>query len=273
MVKNYPFSEAREFIESAQNILICLPRGVTLDQVAAGLSLFLSLSKTGKNVSIVSPELMTVGFSHLVGVDKVADKVAGGNLVLTIDAPIENIEKVSTSDDGQRLSLVIIPKTGVPPLTKEQIIFNHAGATLDLIITVGVERLENLGKIYEENQALFREKPIINLDKRPQNTNFGKLNILDTESPSYSEMVAAIIHDLILPIDEDISGNLLQGIREATNNFQNPRVSADTFEAAAFCLRMGGKKNLEPSVDGEKKTQAAPQDWFEPKIYKGSSIP
>ncbi|MFZ5365727.1 MAG: DHH family phosphoesterase [Patescibacteria group bacterium] len=274
MNKNYPFTEIQRLLGEAKNVLICLPKSVTLDQAAAGLSLFLSLSKTGKSVNIVSPEPMTVGFSHLVGLDKITDKILGGNLVLTINTPIENVDKISTTDDGQHLSLVIAPKAGVSPITKEQIIFNQSGGGVDLVITVGARKVEGLGKIYLENQVIFQEKPIVNIDNNPQNSNFGRLNLVDLESSSCSETVAAIIQSLGLPIDEDIGSNLIQGIGEATQNFQNPKVSADTFEAAAFCLRAGGRREVVSPPKEEKKTQAAaPSDWLEPKIYKGSTLP
>lgn len=273
-MKVYPFAEIQRFLGPAQNILICLPKSITLDQAAAGLSLFLSLGKARKNVNIVSAEPMTVGFSHLVGLDKVADKISGVNLVLTIDAPIENIDKVSTQDDGKHLSLVIAPKTGMPPITSEQVIFNQGGTGADLVITVGARRLEGLGKIYLENQGIFQEKPIINIDNNSQNSNFGRLNIIDPDASSCSEMVASLISGMGFPADEDIGSNLLLGLKEETRNFQIEKVSADTFEAAAFCLRAGGRREVVSPPKEEKKTQAAtPSDWLEPKIYKGSTLP
>lgn len=273
-MKTYSFAEIQRFLGPAQNILICLPKSVTLDQAAAGLSLFLSLGKAGKNVNIVSAEPMTVGFSHLVGLDKVADKISGANLVLTINAPIENIDKVSTQDDGKHLSLVIAPKTGMPPITSEQVIFNQAGARADLIITLGTRKLEGLGKIYLENQGIFQEKPIINIDNNSQNSNFGRLNIIDPDASSCSEIIASLISGMGFPADEDIGSNLLLGLKEETRNFQIEKVSADTFEAAAFCLRAGGRREVVSPPKEEKKTQAAtPSDWLEPKIYKGSTLP
>lgn len=271
MNKNYPFGEIQRLLGPAQNILICLPKSVTLDQAAAGLSLFLSLNKAGKSANIVCPEPVTVGLSHLVGVDKVQDKAPGSNLVLTINAPIADIDKVSTTDDGQHLSLVISAKPQASPITQNQIIFSQSGLGADLIITVGTRKLDGLGKIYLENQGVFSAKPIINIDNNSQNANFGRLNILDVNTLSCSEIAAAIIVGINFSIDEDIGSNLLLGLREATNNFQDPRVSADTFEAAAFSLGSGRKeeKVLPPK---EEKKIIPPSEWLEPKIYKGSTL-
>ena len=277
MNKTYPFSEIQRLVGPSQNILVCLSKSVTLDQAAAGLTLALTLTKSGKKVEVVCPDPMTVEFSHLVGVDKIKDKLGGGNLVLKINAPLAGIDKISTTDDGQNLSLVIIAKEGNPPLTPEQIIFENAVVNYDLIITFGLRKFEGLGKIYTDNSTLFSQKPIINIDNNSQNAGFGRLNIIDPQTLSLSEMALAVILGLGLSLDEDTGSNLLQGIKMATNNFEEGKVTADTFEAASACLRTSAQ--VSPAVPVENPLQKtedlnppAPTDWSEPKIYKGSTI-
>ena len=277
MNKTYPFSEIQRLIGPSQNILICLPKSVTLDQAAAGLALALTLTKSGKKADVICPDPMTVGYSHLVGVDKITDKLGGGNLVLKINAPLSGIDKISTTDDGQNLSLVIMTKEGIAPLTSDQIIFDNAGANYDLVIACGLRKFEGLGKIYTDNSALFSQKPIINIDNNLQNAGFGRLNIIDPKTLSLSEMVLAIIMGLGLSLDEDTGSNLLQGIKMATNNFEEGKVTADTFEAASACLRTPTQiPAATPAENPVEKTEdlnpPAPTDWPEPKIYKGSTI-
>jgi len=264
---NYPYSEIQRLIGPSNNILICLPKGVNFDQVASGLSLYLVLTKNGKSVNIVAPEPMTVGLSHLVGLDKISDKLEGRNLILKINAPIAEIETVSTTDDGQNLSVVIIPKKDTPAINKEQISFSGAQAQGDLIITIGVKKLEDLGKLVTENQDLFNQKPIINLDNSDQNANFGRLNIVDPLASTLSEMTVAVINGLTMPLDEDVANNLLQGLKAGTNNFQDQKVRAETFEAASICLKVG-----KTVVNQAPPIEEPPSDWMEPKIYKGSTI-
>lgn len=264
---NYPYSELQRLIGPSNNILICLPKAVNFDQVAAGLSLYLILNQNGKNVSIVAPEPMTVGLSHLVGLDKISNTLEGKNLILKINVPIADIETVSTTDDGQNLSVVIIPKKDYPAINKEQITFSGAQAQGDLVITVGVKKLEDLGTLVTDNQDLFNQKPIIDLDNSGENTNFGKLNVIDPLASTLSEMTVAIINGLSMPLDEDVANNLLQGLKAGTNNFQDQKVRAETFEAASVCLKVGKTVvNKAPSVE------EPPSDWMEPKIYKGSTI-
>src|SRR4030042_992447 len=107
MNDSYPFNELQPQLSSGRNFLIAFPQRANFDQVAASLALYLSLRKAGKNVHIVSPEPMRVEFSHLVGVDKVSNKITGGDLVVTLDFPIANIDKVSYNDEGGKLNLVV----------------------------------------------------------------------------------------------------------------------------------------------------------------------
>lgn len=286
MNKVYPFDELQTLLNPAQNILVLLPNGANFDQIAAGLALSLSLGKAGKQVSVLSAEEMRVEFSHLVGVDKITSQASSGDLILTVDVPIENVEKVSSQDDGSRLCLVVKSKAGFPPITKEQIIFEQGSAAADLLFVIEARKLESLGKLYQENQNLFQEKPLISVSHYPKAEALGKINIIDPAASCACEIVAGFLSGLNLPLDEDIAGNLLLGLRQATGNFQSPATTAETFEAAAFCARYQtrtvGKGEIPPkkgeeipameAVTPEEPPTPSP-DWFEPKIYKGSTLP
>jgi len=278
MSRNYPFDELRKLLTSAQSIYVLLPSSVNFDQVSSALSLYLALAKSGKQVSVLAPEEMTVEFSHLVGVDKVGNKAAGGELVLTINAPIENVEKVSSSEEDGKLNLTIRPKPGATPLKQEDIIFSSVGGNADLLFLVEPKKLENLGKIYQENQSLFTEKPLVNISHFPRAEKLGQINIIDASASSCSEIIVGLIEGLGLLTDSDICGNLLLGLKNATGNFQSSAVTAQTFGAAAFCLRQGAGGQPLPlsgnEEDGSTDEPPTPSDdWFEPKIYKGSTLP
>ena len=65
----------KTLIDSAQEVLILLPSKPFMDQVAGGLSLYLSLSALNKNVAISCPAQMVAEYSRLVGVDKVTSEL------------------------------------------------------------------------------------------------------------------------------------------------------------------------------------------------------
>lgn len=289
MLNQNLFASVREPLTTARTVSVFLPPNPSLDKLAAGLALFLSLKKANRQVAIVCPTAMTVEFSHLFGVDQIKDKPQGQNLIISFDYLEDSIEKVSYHIENNKFNLVIQPKEGFPPLSKDKVNYLYSGGTIDLAFVIGVRELEELGKIAQK--FLVKEK-VVNIDAYPDNSQFGRVNLVDPTSTSCSEIVVQLISQLGLPIDADIATNLLSGLEKASQKFTSPRVNASTFEAAAFCLRSGARrmkssrrlsrkkpplKPMSTKVSAVKrpeepvaKTKPSP-DWFEPKIYKGNT--
>ena len=270
------FSSIRESLATAQSIFIALPKNPNYDRVAASLALFLSLKKAGRKVSIASPQEMTVEFSSLVGVDKIKTKSEGRNLKISFDYLEDSIEKVSYNIEGGKFNLVIQPKDGFPPLSSDEVEYSYGEGQADLVLTIGVRSIEDLGFLYKDNRGLFDRAKVIDINIE--------------EEASLSEKITRLIADLRLPTDVDIASNLLGGIERATGNFSSPKTNAGTFEAAAFCLRLGARRitrkfpgpqrpkpkvPLEPMPAGVSATKSPEEppssDWLGPKIYKGDT--
>jgi nanoRNase/pAp phosphatase (c-di-AMP/oligoRNAs hydrolase) len=296
MINQNQASQVQSALATAQTIFIVLPQNPNFDQVAAALALYLSLGATKKSVSIGCSTEMTVGFSSLVGVDKIENKLQGGkdSLKITFDYIEEAIEKVSYNIEEGKFNLVVKPKPGHPPLDSDKVKFSYTGGKVNLIFTIGAGSLKSLGGLYQANQEAFKEAQIVNLDNNSRNQEYGQINLIDSSAASLSEEVVQLIRFLRLLTDKDIGTNLYQGIERATNHFSSAKVKADTFEAAAFCLRMGARREVrfsskkikkaksplkpmtakvsalkEPVQKKEEESEKPKPDWFEPKIYKG----
>lgn len=278
------FSSLQGRLSTAKSVYIFLPKKARYDQVAAGLGLYLALSKAGKSVYILSPDPVTVEFSSLVGVDKIGEKLRGRNLVISFDYVEDSIEKVSYNIENGKFNLVIQTKEGFPSLSSNNVNYSYTGGLQGLIITMEVADIAQLGPLYFNNKDLFSKAEIFDLNRQ--------------DGASLSEIVAGFISYAKLPIDQDIATNLLLGIDQATDSFSEPAVNADTFEAAAFCLRAGGQRkpanfvaegktkikstgkvtpSTTPTVvadDKNNRDEAAEKpspDWLQPKIYKGNT--
>ncbi|OGV89513.1 hypothetical protein A2Z41_01550 [Microgenomates group bacterium RBG_19FT_COMBO_39_10] len=295
MINQSQASQIQSALATAQTIFIALPLNPNFDQVAAGLALYLSLGITKKSVAIGCSTEMTVGFSSLVGVDKIENSLKGSkdSLSISFDYIEEAIEKVSYNIEDDKFNLVIKPRLGHPPLDSDKVEFSYTGGKVDLIFTIGASSLESLGNLYKDNQEAFKETQVVNLDNNSRNQQYGQINLVDPSAASFSEEVAKLIRLLRLLTDRDIGTNLFQGIERATNRFSSPKVNADTFEAAALCLKMGARREVklpnkkskstsplkpmpakvsalkEPAREEEEETEKPKPDWFEPKIYKG----
>jgi hypothetical protein len=286
------FASVQQALTAAQTILVVAPEKPSFDNIAAALALFLSLKKMGKTVDVACPDEMTVEFSSLVGVDKVSQKLGGKNLIISFDYLEDSIEKVSYNIENNKFNLLIQPKAGFPPLSPEKVSYTHSGGA-DLIFVIGAQKWEDLSHLSAQEKEASNRKPVINIDIDPKNVQFGKINLTDPTLSSCSEIIAGLFSTLKWPIDQDIATNLLLGIEEATQGFTSPQTNASTFEMTAFCLRAGGRraknaveakpKGLTPlspmpsRVSAKKPPEEAEEeekpsaDWFEPKIFKGST--
>ena len=254
-------SQARNLLEGAKSIAILLGGNSTYDSVAAGLSLYLALSSYGKQVSIASPTPMTVAFNRLVATDKIGTSVngtGGKNLVISFPYQEGSIEKVSYNIENDSFNLVIEPREGYPMITQDLIRYSFSGGATDVIITVGVANLNDLGDLYRQNQQLFSEKSVINIDTSQTNTRFANRTNIIGDASGVCELMTSLFSSFGFTIDSDIATNLLAGIESGSNNFTTPGTTAATFEAAAICLKNGAKRITAPSHAPSVSQYASP---------------
>lgn len=272
MLDKLDFQTIQQNLAEAKNILILLPANPALDSVAAGLSLYLSFKKQGKNVGVGCSTQMTVAFNRLIGVNKITNKIGSRNLIVSFDYLKDSIEKVSYNIEDNKFNLVIEPKPNFPPLDSSKVSYSYTGANADIIFIVGATKLEDLQNLYFEEKNIFTNKLTVNIDNKRQNTRFGQINLHDSQVASCSEIVVELIKALDLSLDQDITTNLYAGIKANTSNFQSVNIAASTFEAAAWCLKNGAVK--EQTIPMEKNQfQPSFQPTTQPILNKVSPSP
>lgn len=252
-------NQLENLLTQAQNVLIFLPADPTYDKIAAGLGMYLGLIKQGKLATIASPTPIRVADADLVGVDKIKNSLDGKNMIVSFPYEEGAIENVSYNFDNNKFNLVIEPKTDSLQFKQEEVKFSAGGTQADLIITIGVKNLTDLGLLYQNNQDLFARKDVVNIDHGAGNANFGKLNIANPQLPTVSEIVVLVLKNLKIILDKDIATNLYQGMRQGTSNFDPNAVSALTFEAAALALRSGAQRQAAAAVTSAFPAPAQPR--------------
>lgn len=290
-------------LDPANSILILLPTDPTFDTFAAGLSFFLALQGT-KTTQIAASSPVTVEFNRLIGVNKVASELGNKNLVVSFyDYKAEDIERVSYDIEDGQFRLTVIPKPGIAAPNKDQVKLSYSGVSADTVILVGGVNENHFPAIFSKD--LLGAK-LVHIGNRVISSDSSK-GILSfaTPSSSISELIAKVLSQLSLPVDPDIATNLLMGIEDATDNYKSPEVTAETFEITAGLIRAGGRRlakvgldrqNFPPGAipqtvtksepyredlsmvadekieDKESTVEEPPEDWLQPKIYKGTSV-
>ena len=298
-------TKVKELLDKAQDVLIVTHEHPTHDSMGSTLALYLGLAGLGKKVTVACPDPVTVELSSYVGANKVVTELANKNFVISLDYVDGSIEKVSYNIEGNKFNLVIEPRAGFETFSEDKVHFSHSGISADVIIAVDTIHLGGLKKLYEENKELFAGKPIINVDRHPNNAKYGTVNITDGQASSTGELVGHLLSDLGVALTADIATNLLNALYAATNSFQIPTVTAAAFQLAAASLKAGAKRfglvhapseevpggesvasslppagvphvqaipSSLPSSGQAGQAGQTPPDWLKPKIFKSSNL-
>jgi len=88
----------KDALAKSNNIGIVVGQNPTLDQMAAALSLYLSLNQVNKKTTVATPENPLVEVSSLVGIDKVQTNLGGdaGDLVVSFPYVEEKLKRFPT---------------------------------------------------------------------------------------------------------------------------------------------------------------------------------
>jgi hypothetical protein len=247
-------------------VSILLPQRAGFDIVSASLGLKVSLESSGKQARVVSPDPVLVEFNRLVGVDTIVDTFGSRNLIITFPNQTEHVDKVSYNLEKGELQLVITPKPEAPELDHQKLRFISGVGRTDLIITMGVRKLTDLGPVYDQVKDHLSTTAVVSFSHRTPKESFTSNEVHDYEASSLSELTTHIIDLLDLKFEQDAASNLLAGIEKATGNFQHPTVTVNTFEAAVILMHKGAKRHFEisasqfppgsiPSSPGDQKQQ------------------
>lgn len=295
------FSHNRDFlgnlISENNEIGIIVGDPHSLDKIAAGLALYLSLKQIGKDVQIISRREPIVEYSDLFGIDKLKREFSGLTKTLTISLPYNEgeIEKVSYKIEGNKLNINLFSGDKKISFSENEIEYLRKGAIPSLVFVVSVSDPEKLTSYFDPRGI---DVKLVNIDNSQQNDSYGDVAYVNTFFSSLSEIVSGMIQSLSLPIDNDISQNLLDGVSSSTDNYTSLSTSPFAFEAASFLMKNGAKRkqlqekkferkassftplssrstdnvsNSNKEESDSESSDSVPKDWFTPKIYKSTS--
>lgn len=282
-------TKVKDLLAKAKDVLIVTHENPTDDSMGSSLALYLGLTSLGKKVTIATPDPVTVGLSNYVGANKIiSDLASKKNFIISLDYVDGSIEKVSYNIEGDKFNLVIEPRVGYDSFSPDKVHYSYAGGMADLIFAVDTIHLGGLKKLYEASKDLFAGKPIVNVDRHPNNAQYGGVNFVDPTASTTAEVIARLLSMLGVKLTVDIATNLLNAVYGGTANFTAGSVSAGAFDVASVAIKAGGKRfGVTPQVQEEKPVEESvapvametmapsvqtPADWLRPKIFKSSSL-
>lgn len=235
--------QVRDFLEQGKQTLIVLPSVPSTDAIASGLAFLLFLQKQGKKAKVVASDFqLPTNHAFLPNSKEIDSSLAQGEkLVITLRLANTKVDQLSYDVHGDALRVFITPKEGT--LSPRDVSAASGGFEYGLIVTLDAPDLESLGELFERHSDFFYNTPIVNIDHRARNSNFGQVNLIDPTATSTSEVLFALLHELgDAFIDADIATNMLAGIISKTKSFQTLSVTPKSLSLASQLIARGARR-------------------------------
>jgi len=246
----------KELFNRSESILIICSNDVNYDSLRAASSLYGVLKSDSKKSIKLFCSGKVLGknkkndVSTIAYLDEAGADIGHENLCISLDYIEDSIDKVSyhVSEETKKFYLTVKPKKGSTPLSKNNVSFSYTGADADMIILVGVNDLESLGKLYAGYESLFENAALVSINSHE--VGFGNLKFDVSGFSSFSEFTSQLLIDLRVPIDPKSATNLISAINEKTNGFKSYSATADTFEVVSKLIRAGARRGRSKSSQG-----------------------
>ncbi|MFA6042646.1 MAG: DHH family phosphoesterase [Patescibacteria group bacterium] len=243
-MESTPLQQTIDLVKKAQRVLVCLPRVLSTDAVAAGVALHAALSKQGKQVRVVATDI-TLPATHAF-LPKTGDISSELNslrkFVITVDTAKAPVAELSYDVVGDKLNIFLTPKHGA--YESKDVQLAPMPPSYDCVITLDCQDYDDLGRLFEENADFFYATPVINIDHSPANQHFGQVNLVDLVATSVCEMM----YDILKTLDERliteyVATALLAGIIAKTKSFQTATVTPKALTVASALMAVGARRD------------------------------
>lgn len=241
-----PKQQTIELVKAAQKILVLSHINPDGDALGSMLALFLVLKKLGKEVMAVSADNLPENMQFLPATSELSPIFNGSkDFIIAVNTTKVKIDKLGYKNlpNENKLNIMITPAGG--SFRVEDVTFSFGTFKYDLIIVLDAPDLERLGAIYDNNNELFYETPVINIDHHAGNDYFGKVNWVDLTATSTAEILVALVESLSREkplLDSDVATALLTGIIVDTGSFQNANTTPKSFTVAAQLVAAGARQ-------------------------------
>lgn len=236
-----PKQQASEAIRQANNILIITGQHPSVDQVASTIALAAILRKYGKKVSAVISDSLPAQINFLEPTKLDRSLTGLRDFVLKVDVRKAELDKLRYEVENDKLNIYITPFRG--SFAPSDVTFDYGNYQYDIVITLGVPTRARLDRVFDLNQNVFAELPIINIDFHRSNENYGAVNLIEGNAASLCEILVALAESLQNGIiDEDIATALLTGLMASTDRFTATHTTSKSLTVAAQMMAAGARQ-------------------------------
>lgn len=238
-----PFGQALDLLRKNQNILVAAPELISADSLGGALAITQALNKLQKTAALASSASVPAKYRFLTGLDLLQPEFnLKRETIISIATEKNKVRSLRYEKKDGQLFIVLTPEK--EPIAKDCVRVNEYRPP-EIIVTVRCADWDDLGRLRETNPQFFLDIPVINIDHRPANGNYGTVNLVELTASSSSEIVWRLIKDLLPePPSRDIATNLLAGIIESTQSFRAATTKPRSLVAASDLMELGADREL-----------------------------
>lgn len=208
---NVSDAKIKELIENATHIAVVPSKVYGTNAFCAAVGLYHMLLDKQKEVYFIHVGKVPEIANDLIKGEDITSNVSQRELLVNIDYSNTPAAKVHYSTENDVLHLIVSP---VPKdYDKDaRVTSKITGFDFDLILTVGVQEMEDLGQTYRELEKEFNSSKVVNLDNTNKNQKFGIINVVDTSADTLSLLVLKKTSEWGLVLNTKAAKALLTGM-------------------------------------------------------------
>lgn len=232
-------------LTSARQIAVVLPEQVSIDVICAAFAIYKKLANDSKQVTIFGSgsNIPNLGF---ITNQPIIRSSFGSDQELTIKVSGQSVKpkQIRYEKLQDDLFVYVTPEPSSKQFTHEDVEIIPAITSYDLLIILGADTLESVGKLYETNTELFFNTTKIVISNKLDQEYFATITWVEGDTPSISQQVAEWLlkDDQNILKDDFVATCLLAGIISATQSFSDPRTTPDSLAIAAKLVGNGARR-------------------------------
>lgn len=239
-------TKAIELLEKSEHIGIFLAKDASFDALAAAEVLARTLEDLDKKIGLLTDNaaVKNIPFRILAAAAPLPKE-----FVISIgasSAPVAQLRYEKTEDG---IDIILSPKS--LPIVKDALNFRDGKTICDCVLAVGMPNFESLSNIPGLAPDFFTETPIINVDIKARNDQYGEVNLVDERRASLAEIAYELSTALSgSPPDADTATLILAGVVAQTDGFRSAATTPDALLASSELMRCGAKMPAAFSLAG-----------------------
>lgn len=234
-----------KILSSSDHILIILPENPTGDMIGAGYGLSHFIRNTGSQVTIAFKSLDGTKemYDFLPIPERYQDSLTSSrDFVLTFKTSHNDITNVRSERVDDEVRVYVTPERGM--VDSKDFSFGLDSFPYDAMIAIGGSDKEAFGSLLTEIPDIFYDVPVVNIDNKSDNEDFGKINIVNLTASSLSEMITGLCeYTEKESLDDSVAQCLLTGIISATDSFRSKKTTPNDLSRAGDLIEYGANQH------------------------------